>query len=209
MDQNSQSKEFEDSKSTDVEQSTTQEDLSKVKNLIEASLYVAGHPLEIRTLCSVTGISSRKRIQSLARTLVERYEKNQGAMQVVELEDGRFVMQLRHRYVQRVRRLSLKPLLTEGPLKTLSYVAYSQPIAQAKVILVRGAQAYDHVAHLLQMGLISREKFGKSMLLRTTELFSDYFSLSRDLRLMKKQLEGMFSQVTREKVAKIPSLQSP
>lgn len=211
MDQNSSSDDSEDSKPAESEHSpqpATQGDANQLKNIIEAALYVAGHPLEIRTLCSVTGISSRKRIQFITRTLVEDYEKRHAATQIIELEDSRFVMQLRPKYVQRVRRLSLKPLLTEGPLKTLSYVAYRQPVPQAKVVLVRGAQAYDHLAHLLQMGLIWREKFGKSMLVRTTELFSDYFSLSKDLRLMKRQLEAMFSGATKERLASMPPQQT-
>ena len=94
----------------------------------------------------------------------------------------------------RIRRLSLKPLLTEGPLKTLAYIAYRQPIPQAKVIAVRGGQAYQHISKLLEMGLIEREKLGKTCLLKTTKVFADYFSLSRDPRLMRKQLEALFAE---------------
>jgi segregation and condensation protein B len=174
-------------------------DTQNALNLIEAALYVAGHPLELKTLCSITGVTSKKKIQSLARIIAEEYKKKNGALEIVELEDGRFVMQLKPQYVARVKRLSMKPLLTEGPLRTLSYIAYKQPVPQAKVVLVRGAQAYQHVAQLLEMGLISRERFGKSQLLRTTDLFADYFNLSHDLRLMKRQLDAIFSQISETK----------
>lgn len=169
------------------------EDIKKKKGLIEAALYVAGYPLELKTLCSIAHLYSKKKIFELTKSLAEEYKNQNGCLEILELEDQKFVMQLKPEYVSRVRRLSIKPLLTEGPLKTLSYIAYRQPVAQAKVIDVRGVQAYDHVHRLMEMGLISREKFGKSHMLKTTELFAGYFGLSKELHLMKKQLEALFS----------------
>ncbi len=180
-------------------ESAAVEDLKHGMRLVEASLYVAGHPLELKTLRSITGITSKKKLQLVARMLIDEYRRLDGALEISELDNERFVMQLKPQYVSRVRRLSIKPLLTEGPLRTLSYIAYRQPIPQAKVVLVRGSQAYDHINELNRMGLISKEKFGKSQLLRTTDLFSDYFSFARDQRLMKKQLEAIFTQISSAK----------
>jgi segregation and condensation protein B len=167
---------------------------AEAKRLIEAALYASGYPLELKTLCSITRITSKRKVQEIARSLAEEYRARRGALEIVELEDGRFALQLKPKYVPRIRRLSLKPLLTEGPLKTLSYIAYRQPVPQAKVIAVRGGQAYQHISKLLEMGLIEREKLGKTALLKTTKVFADYFSLSRDLRLMRKQLEALFAE---------------
>lgn len=169
------------------------------KALIEAALYAAGYPLELKTLCSITKIYSKRKVYELARSLMEEYNRRNSAVEIVELEDKRFVMQLKPTYVPKVRRLTLKPLLTEGPLKTLAYIAYKQPVSQAKVIIVRGQQAYEHIEKLEEMGLIKREKLGKSYVLRTTNLFADYFNLSKEPRLMKKQLEAIFSQIRMEK----------
>lgn len=170
------------------------EEKKKTKHLIEAALYVAGHPLELRTLCSISGVSSKHNVKEIVLELLEEFKGRNGAIEIVELEDGRFVMQLKPEFVARVRRLSIKPLLTEGPLKTLSYIAYKQPVPQSKVVLARGSQAYDHINQLLQMGLVTKENFGKSSLLKTSSIFADYFNLSSDIRLMKKQLESMFSR---------------
>ncbi len=184
------------------QQVKTVEDLGKAKALIEAALYASGYPLELKTLCSITRIYSKRKVHELAKNLMEEYNKRGGALEIVELEGQRFVMQLKPAYVGRVKRLSVKPLLTEGPLKTLSYIAYRQPVAQAKVVAIRGQQAYEHIEKLEEMGLIKREKLGKSWILRTTNLFADYFNLSKDLRLMKKQLEAMFSQMEKAKTEK-------
>jgi len=168
------------------------------KELIEAALYVAGYPLQLKTLASITRLYSKRKVQEIARSITEEYKNRDGALEVLETEDGKFVMQLKHKFVHRVRRLSMKPLLSEGPLKTLAYIALRQPLAQAKLILVRGGQAYEHGSRLLEMGLISREKFGKSYLLRTTERFADYFGFSKEGRLMKKQLEVVLTNLEEE-----------
>ena len=42
--------------------------------LIEAALYVAGRPLDLRTLAGVIGSRSKKRVRKLATRLVENYQ---------------------------------------------------------------------------------------------------------------------------------------
>ncbi len=115
----------------------------------------------------------------------------------MELEDERFVLQLKAEFTPRVRRLAVRPLLSKGPLKTLSYIAYRQPVLQPQVIDVRGHHAYLHLRELEDMGLINREKAGRSKMLRTTEFFADYFGLSHDLRTMKRQLKNIFEDFTK------------
>jgi chromosome segregation and condensation protein ScpB len=43
------------------------------------------------------------------------------------------------------------------------------------------------------MGLIDRESEGRNKILRSTEFFADYFGLSHNLRIMKRQLKRIFS----------------
>lgn len=160
--------------------------------LLEAALYVSGRPLDTKTLGSVVKMRSKKKIQSLARTLVAEYSKRDCSLELMELDDGRFVLQLKPQYVSSVKRLVMRPLLSSGPLKTLAYIAYRQPVAQAHVVAVRGSQAYIHIHDLKGLGLLTTENLGKTKLLRTTEVFADYFNLSRDLRLMKHQLKALF-----------------
>jgi len=160
--------------------------------LIEAALYVAGRPLDLNTLGRVIRTRSKKMIRRLAKTLLEDYKGRDTALEVLELEDERFVLQLKAEYTPRVRRLAVRPLLSKGPLKTLSYVAYRQPILQPKVIDVRGHHAYSHLRELEDRGLINRESAGRTKKIRTTEFFADYFGLSHDLRTMKRELKNIF-----------------
>lgn len=154
-------------------------------------MYVSGRPLDLKTIGSIIGARSEEKIKTIARRIADRYGNSESPIQVLELPDGRFVMQLKPDIAKHVRRLSNRPLLTPGPLRTLSFIALRQPINQAHVIRVRGKLAYQHVKQLKEMDLISYEKFGRSRLLRTTMTFADYFNLNHDPALMKKELKNV------------------
>ena len=160
--------------------------------LLEAGLYVAGRPLDLKTLAGVVGTRSKKTVRKLARALVESYSNRDTALEVLEVEGERFVMQLKVEYTGKVKKLSTRPLLSAGPLKTLSYIAFRQPILQTQVIEVRGHHSYGHLKQLEDMELIFREGVGRKKMIRTTQFFADFFGLSHDLRTMKRQLKGVF-----------------
>jgi segregation and condensation protein B len=168
------------------------EKFAKKLALLEAGLYVAGRPLDIKTLRSVTGTRSKRKVRKLAQALVENYKNRDTALEVLELEGERFVMQLKAEYTAKVRKLATKPLLSAGPLKTLSYIAFRQPVPQVQVIDVRGHHAYGHLRQLEEMELITREGAGRKKMIRTTQFFADFFGLSHDLRAMKRQLKSVF-----------------
>jgi segregation and condensation protein B len=173
-----------------------QERLRRQLALLEAGLYVAGRPLDLKTLGSVTRTRSKRKVRKIAKALVENYRNRDSALEVLELEGERFVMQLKVEYTDKVRRLATRPLLSAGPLKTLSYIAFSQPIPQTRVIDVRGHHAYGHLKQLEDMELIGREGAGRKKIIKTTEFFADFFGLSHDLRAMKRQLKTIFQDFT-------------
>jgi segregation and condensation protein B len=163
------------------------------QHLCEAALYVSGRPLDIKTIGSIIGARSEDKIKGIVHTIKERYEKSDSPIQILELPDGRFVMQLKPEIAKHVRKLSNRPLLTPGPLRTLSFIALRQPIPQSRVIAVRGKLAYQHVKQLKEMDLISFEKLGRSGTLRTTATFADYFNLNHDMSGMKKELKNILN----------------
>ncbi len=173
------------------------EKLIKQIALMEAGLYVAGRPLDLKTLAGIIGTRSKKKVKKIAKTLIEDYKNRQTALEILELEDDRFVMQLKTNYTSKVRKLATRPLLSAGPLKTLSYIAFRQPILQTKVIDVRGHHSYGHLKELEEMELINREGNGKNRTIRTTKFFADFFGLSHDLKTMKRQLKTVFQDYSK------------
>ena len=170
--------------------------------LLEAALYVAGRPLTLKELGSILKTRSKKKVKNLAKILMEEYAKRKSALEILELKDERYVLQLKADYTPRVRRLVNRPLLSSGPLKTLSYIAYRQPVSQKKVVEVRGHHAYGHIKLLKEMGLVAGERKGRSTVLRTTEYFADYFGLSHDTATMKRELKRVFEDFSKQEKPK-------
>ena len=171
--------------------------------LVEAALYVSGHPLDINELCSVLKTRSKNRTKRVMQELRLEYANRKTALEILELKDERYVLQLRADFTPYVRRFVNRPLLSVGPLKTLSYIAYRQPVSQKRVIDVRGHHAYNHIKMLREMGLVGSERSGRSMVLRTTEYFADYFGLSQDTSSMKRELKHVFEELPKQEKAEI------
>ncbi|PMB74204.1 SMC-Scp complex subunit ScpB [Candidatus Bathyarchaeota archaeon] len=157
--------------------------------LVEAALYVAGRPLDLSELCSVLKTRSKNKAKRLVKMLAQEYAKRDTALEILELKDERFVLQLKAEFTPHVRKLVKRPLLSTGPLKTLSYIALRQPVSQKRVVEVRGHHAYGHIKLLKEMGLVAVERKGRASILRTTDYFADYFGLSHDIPTMKRELK--------------------
>jgi segregation and condensation protein B len=170
-------------------------------NHLEAALYVAGRPLDLNEIGQVVGSRSKKRVIGYAETLMEQYKARNSPMEILALKDERYVLQVKAEYTPLVKKLVNRPLLSSGPLKTLSYIAYRQPITQKRVIEVRGQHAYGHIKMLKDMGLIMTERAGRSLALRTTEYFADYFGLTMDTTGLKKDLRKIFGDAIKEDAA--------
>jgi segregation and condensation protein B len=166
--------------------------------LLEAALYVAGRPLEINELCQVIGSRSKKKVMKYI--LMQEYTSRNTALEILALKDERYVLQVKAEFTPLIKKLVNRPLLSAGPLKTLSYIAYRQPITQKRVIEVRGQHAYGHVKLLKDMGLIAAERSGRSLALKTTDYFADYFGLTQDTSTLKRDLRKIFGEALKDDV---------
>ncbi len=181
----------------DASEARTTEKCQHDLGLVEAALYVSGRPLDLNELGSILKTRSKNRTRKMAKTLMLEYARRNLALEILELKDERYVLQLKPDFTPLVRRLVNRPLLSTGPLKTLSYIAYRQPVSQKRVIDVRGHHAYGHVKMLKELGLVASERSGRSWALRTTEYFADYFALSHDTSAMKRELKQVFEEIAK------------
>jgi len=166
--------------------------------LLEAALYVAGRPLNLNELCSVLNTRSKNKVKKLAGTLVREYAIRNTALEILELKDERYVLQLKADFTPLVKKLVNRPLLSSGPLKTLSYIAFRQPVSQRRVVEVRGHHAYGHIKLLKEMALLIAERSGRTTVLKTTDYFADYFGLTQDIAAMKRELRHIFGDVVKQ-----------
>lgn len=156
------------------------------KNLLEAALFSAGKPVSEQQLKSILNRSGTY-ISALAEKLTEEYRQRNSSLEIIRLE-GKYSMQLKPEYARRV--LGLSPGELRAPaLRTLSVIAYYQPIPQFELVNIRGQAAYEHVAMLLEKGLVQKKRAGRSYELTTTDAFCDYFGLSKgDVESIRAQI---------------------
>ncbi|ALM76277.1 SMC-Scp complex subunit ScpB [Thermococcus barophilus] len=157
------------------------------KALVEAALFVAGRPLSVKELSKALGIRSLDYLEKLIELIAAEYAERKSAIEVVRVLGDKYVMQVKQEYSQRVIHLMPKPDLRTGELKTLALIAYLQPIEQSKIIKLRGSQAYEHIKHLLQMGLIYAEPYERTKLLGTTQKFAELYGFPENDPLLIKE----------------------
>ena len=184
--------------SPEAEQAQDNERKAHCIVLLEAALFVAGRPLDLNELCQVIGSRSKKKAQKYTDILIQDYNTRNTALEILALKDERYVLQVKAEYTHLIQKLVNRPLLSSGPLKTLSYIAIRQPITQKRVIDVRGQHAYGHIKELKDRRLIMAEKSGRSMALKTTDDFADYFGLPHDITEMKRNLKKIFGEALKD-----------
>ncbi|QEE14995.1 SMC-Scp complex subunit ScpB [Promethearchaeum syntrophicum] len=159
---------------------------SRMKNIIEGALFVAGRPISIEELNIKTEIKKKDLEKNLEELMLD-YLMRATALEIVQIQD-KFSLQIKPEYTPNVKKFATGGLIPDRHLKTLTIIALKQPILKSKLIKIRGSGAYEHVKFLLDRGFISAMKKGRSYELMTTENFSDTFGLSRDLSTLKKQM---------------------
>ena len=154
---------------------------------IEAALYSAGRPLSIDELIKASGTSSKERTLRVVNDLVKKTKSTFKAIEITQLEDGTYVFQLRPEYTPLVRKFAQHPMIPSAALKTLSYIAYEQPVTSKRLVQIRGSQVYSHVKMLEQLQFVEHENLGRLKVYRTTPKFQNYFGIT-DLGAMKNKL---------------------
>jgi segregation and condensation protein B len=154
---------------------------------IEAALYCAGRPLSLDDLIRASGTNSKEKTQRMVNDLAKKTKATFRAIEIALLEDGTYVFQLRPEYTPLVRKFAQHPLLPSAALKSLSYIAYEQPVTSKRLVLIRGSQVYSHIKVLEQLQFVEHENLGRLKVYRTTPKFQSYFGIT-DLNAIKSKL---------------------
>jgi segregation and condensation protein B len=161
-------------------------DDQEAKNSIEAALFVAGGALGIDELASTLDIH-KKEVVRLIETLIEEYRQRSGSVEIVPTMDNKYVMQLKPEYTRNAVRFAPSSGESKAILKTLSIIAYKQPISQSDIVRWRGTSCYRHIKILEDRGFVERKPRGRSYMLSTTTKFAETYGLrSKELDYIKE-----------------------
>jgi segregation and condensation protein B len=154
---------------------------------LEAALYSAGRPLSVDELIRASGTTSKEKTLRVVNDLIKKSKSVFRAIEIAQLDDGNFVFQLKPEFTPLIRKFAQHPVIASSALKTLSYIAYEQPVTSKRLVQIRGSQVYTHVKDLEHLQFIEHESLGRLKVYRTTKKFQDYFGIA-DINAMKSKL---------------------
>jgi len=150
----------------------------ELKKKIEALLFSSGkrmHLQEIARLCSAPPDRTRSELINLSSD----YETRETSLHIQN--DGEYwKLATKENYSNIVKDIVKETDLTKTLMETLATIAFKYPIKQSDLIKIRTNKAYDHLMELEKMGYITRQKYGRSKLIKLTERFFNYFNLKEE-----------------------------
>ncbi len=166
-----------------------------LKNIVEAALMVAGHPLSIKQLQALFEEGAEPAREAVMEVLQQLRQESEGrGYQVVEVASG-WRMQVRESLSHWVNRLweEKPPRYSRALLETLALIAYRQPITRGEIEEIRGVTVSSNIMKTLQERewvrlLGHRDVPGRPAMYGTTRKFLDYFGL-RTLEQMPTLME--------------------
>ena len=161
--------------------------MENLKAKIEAVLFITSKAMQPAEIAEILNTEEDKITDALLDLMFD-YSSRNGALEIDD-EDG-YIIQVKAEHMDIVEKLcpvELKPSV----LKTLTVIALKEPIRQTTLKELR-SNAYEHIAELLEQGLISKtkDKNGRSFNIRTTKKFQEYFKLKGDIKALVKKLDA-------------------
>ncbi|OGE75133.1 MAG: SMC-Scp complex subunit ScpB [Candidatus Doudnabacteria bacterium RIFCSPHIGHO2_01_52_17] len=154
-----------------------------LKKTIEAILFVAGRPVNIRELEKTTGAPKDTVTQALSE--IKDGRKDSG---VILLEqNGAYLLSTNPDCSPQVKdflNLELREKLTDATLETLAIITYKQPVSRAEIEAIRGVNSQYSLRILMMRGLVERipsPKDARMHLYRTTHEFLQNLGI-RDIK---------------------------
>jgi len=159
------------------------------KNLVEAVLFASGKPVSSHVLAKSVDMQTRD-VTRLMKELMREYEERDGPIIITKTIKDEYVMQLREEFSEMAENYIPRAKESRALLKTLSLIAYKQPVEQSEVISLRGTSAYKHIKELEERDLISKRPKERTYILSTTKEFCELYGLrSTDPNDVKSRFE--------------------
>jgi len=156
----------------------------KLKETIEALIFISQEPLTAEKIQTVLEDSTKEDIELAVAGIIRDFEAESRGIRVIPSAGGYvFATKPDHdHWVRRFLQIERKTKLSSAALETLSTVAYHQPITQAEIAAMRGVDSSSSLKTLLEKKLIKiigRKKApGNPLIYKTSEKFLQYFGLN-------------------------------
>lgn len=149
-----------------------------VKSKVEAILFSTGHRISLDEISKLSR-SMKDDVINALKELQKEYDEKQSSLMLAD-EGDFWKFSVRDHFIPMVRKIVTETELTKSVLETLAVIAFKYPILQSDLIKLRTNKAYDHLVELEKSGYISRQKHGRTNLIKLTEKFFRYFDLTEE-----------------------------
>jgi segregation and condensation protein B len=175
-----------------------------IKNKLEALLFSSGRKMNVEELGKLCN-SKPSEIQSALVELKQDYDDKNSSLMFVN-EGDHWKLTTREQFLPLVQRIVTETELSMTIMETLAVIAFKYPIKQSDLIKIRTNKAYDHLKELESLGYISRQKHGRTNLIKLTDKFFEYFDLPKEkLREVFKDFSSI-AKIIEEKESEIKTI---
>ena len=131
-------------------------DDATAKRVVEALLFTSSKPLTISEMRRVIKGYTPARVQKILDELREEYEKEDRSFRLKEIAGG-YEISTEPKFAPWIMKLELQKRArqaTQSALETLAILAYKQPVTRAEIEDLRGVNASNMIATLLEKGFV-------------------------------------------------------
>ena len=160
------------------------------KHNVEAVLFSTGRKMTVEEIAKLCKIMKEDALNSL-RELQADYNARNSSLMIVD-EGDFWKLTVRERHLQVVKKIVAETELPKSIIETLAVIAWKAPVLQSDIIKIRTNKAYEHLKELETSGYITRQKKGRTNLIKITQKFFQYFDLPPEkLQQMFKSINDM------------------
>ncbi|MCL2485534.1 MAG: SMC-Scp complex subunit ScpB [Endomicrobia bacterium] len=161
-------------------------EISEVKQVLEALLFVSERPLSLKELKDIIkeDYPDTANLETLLNELKTEYENMNKPYEIKFVAEG-WTFATKTNFSHWIKKLlKEKTVLKLSPsaLETLAMIAYKQPITRAEIDEIRGVESSGVIDTLLERKLIKivgrKETLGRPLLYGTTQDFLKHFGLA-------------------------------
>lgn len=149
--------------------------MSELKQRLEALLFSSGRSMSVEELSKLCRASEEDILKALKEIQYDYNEKDTSIM--VVNEGNNWKLTTKEKYLDVITKIVTQTELSKSIMETLAVIAFRYPIKQSDLIKIRTNKAYEHLGQLEELGYISRQKHGRTKLIKLTQKFFDYFDL--------------------------------
>ena len=166
---------------------------------VEAVLFSSGRWMSSQEISRVCRIREEV-VDEALKLLSEKYKSEDTALILMRDKKGdveKWKLTVRSQYSEAVSRVVPQTELKKSVLETLAVIAWKAPVLQSDVIKIRTNKAYNDIDILEEEGFITKEKHGRTYLIKLSKKFFDYFEIEG-----RENLQELFAKIEEKRKEK-------